>query len=386
VRVAAFAVTLVLLVGIAAALRVEAQAGTTAADLPKNITNLGDPDFPVRMRAAQLIRRTPGSAAVPALSEAVRKHANEFVRYKALVLVTSFNDPGTRELMRELIKDPSDRVREVVYRWFEVRPDPRTASQLLASLETEQAEFVRPALIGALGALGSTTAVQRPMIVETARGLDFFRSAVIESLGRHRATYALDAILNVARLMGPLQDDAVLAIGRVGGSDAAEILKELTELTPEAALMKRAARCLIGDTCADQISALVSAAADSDARASEVRTALDGLAAVAQAQNQPALDALMNLASKQSSLRDRVAIAVASVALRQPDWMVSRLNAADQATREAAIVMLKEGFDSLEEDFAEEQFFAAVRAGYWRAPESSSARKLAETLIQRLEF
>ena len=383
---AALAVTLVLLVGAAAPPYARAQAGATAADLPKNIANLGDPDFPVRMRAAQLIRRTPGSAAVPALAEAARKHANEFVRYKSLVVLTSFNDPGTRELMRELIRDPSDRVREIVYRWFEVRPDPRTATQLLASLDTEQAEFVRPALIGALGALGSTTAVQRPMIVETQRGLDFFRSAVIESLGRHRAAYALDAILNVARLMGPLQDDAVLAIGRVGGSDAAETLKELTELTPEAALMKLAARCLVGESCGEQIAALVSAASAPKARPSEIRTAIDALAAVAQAQNQPALAALMNLAAKQSSLRDRVASAVAGVALRQPDWTVSRLDAADQATREAAILMLKDGFDSLEEDFAEEQFFAAVRAGYWRAAEGSSARTLAETLIQRLEF
>lgn len=383
---AALAVTLVLLVGAAAPPYARGQAGATAADLPKNIANLGDPDFPVRMRAAQLIRRTPASAAVPALAEAARKHTNEFVRYKSLVVLTSFNDPGTRELMREMIRDPSDRVREIVYRWFEVRPDPRTATQLLASLDTEQAEFVRPALIGALGALGSTTAVQRPMIVETQRGLDFFRSAVIESLGRHRAAYALDAILNVARLMGPLQDDAVLAIGRVGGSDAAETLKELTELTPEAALMKLAARCLVGESCGEQIAALVSAASAPKARPSEIRTAIDALAAVAQAQNQPALAALMNLAAKQSSLRDRVASAVAGVALRQPDWTVSRLDAADQATREAAILMLKDGFDSLEEDFAEEQFFAAVRAGYWRAAEGSSARTLAETLIQRLEF
>jgi hypothetical protein len=386
VLVAALAVTLVLLVGAVALPHAGAQAGATAADLPKNITNLGDPDFPVRMRAAQLIRRTPGSAAVPALADAARKHTNEFVRYKALVVLTSFNDPGTRELMREMIRDPSDRVREVVYRWFEVRPDPRTATPLLAALETEQAEFVRPALIGALAALGSTTAVQRPMIVETARGLDFFRSAVIESLGRHRAAYALDAILNVARLMGPLQDDAVLAIGRVGGSDAAEILKELNELTPEAALMKRAARCLVGDSCVEQIAGLVSAASAPKAKPSEIRTAIDALAAVAQAQNQPALAALMNLATKQSSLRDRVASAVASVALRQPDWTVSRLDAADKATREAAILLLKDGFDSLEEDFAEEQFFAAVRAGFWRAAEGSSARTLAETLIQRLEF
>jgi hypothetical protein len=209
---------------------------------------------------------------------------------------------------------------------------------------------------------------------------------VIESLGRHRAAYALDAILNVARLMGPLQDDAVLAIGRIGGPDAAEILKELTELTPEAALMKRAARCLVGENCAEQIAGLVSAASMPKARPSEIRTAIDALAAVAQSQNQPALAALMNLAAKQTSLRDQVAGAVAEVALRQPDWTVARLDAADKATREAAILMLKDGFDSLEEDFAEEQFFAAVRAGYWRAAEGSSGRTLAETLIQRLEF
>jgi hypothetical protein len=48
--------------------------------------------------------------------------------------------------------------------------------------------------------------------------------------------------------------------------------------------------------------------------------------------------------------------------------------------------MLKDGFDSLEEDFDEEQFFAAVRAGYWRAGDGSEGRTLAATLIQRLEF
>jgi len=48
--------------------------------------------------------------------------------------------------------------------------------------------------------------------------------------------------------------------------------------------------------------------------------------------------------------------------------------------------MLKDGFDSLEEDFAEEQFFASVRAGYWRAADGSAGRSLASTLIERLEF
>jgi hypothetical protein len=47
---------------------------------------------------------------------------------------------------------------------------------------------------------------------------------------------------------------------------------------------------------------------------------------------------------------------------------------------------MQEGFESLEEDFAEEQFFAAARAAYWAAPEASPARTVAATLIDELEF
>ena len=49
-------------------------------------------------------------------------------------------------------------------------------------------------------------------------------------------------------------------------------------------------------------------------------------------------------------------------------------------------MLLKDGFDDLEEDFAEEQFFAAVRAAYWKAADGSDSRSLASLLIQRLEF
>jgi HEAT repeat protein len=82
------------------------------------------------MRAARLIRRTPETQAVPALREAARRDSNEFVRYRALVLLTAFNDRGTRDLMRELIRDRNDRVREVVYKWLERNPDPQLADGL----------------------------------------------------------------------------------------------------------------------------------------------------------------------------------------------------------------------------------------------------------------
>jgi hypothetical protein len=47
---------------------------------------------------------------------------------------------------------------------------------------------------------------------------------------------------------------------------------------------------------------------------------------------------------------------------------------------------LRDAFDMLEEDLEEERFFALVRRTYWQAAEGSPTRRVAETLIQRLEF
>jgi len=379
---------LILLVSATFESRARAQAApaqAAAPDLKQNIASLSSLDFPVRMQAARLIRRTAEAQAVPALREAARRDSNEFVRYRALVLLTAFNDRGTRDLMRELIRDRNDRVREVVYKWLERNPDPQLVDSLVMLLQTEESEFVRPALVGALAALGTDQTVQRAMTGEVGRGLDFFRSAVIEALGRHRATYAVDSIAATSKLEGPLQDDALLALGRIGGTRATAAIGEFTSGTPEAAQMIRGVKCLLGDFCSEQITALVSAASSDEGRPSTIRGALDALEAVAQNRNDAALSALLGLA-KNAALRENVAVAFASVALRQPDWTVERLNAIDGPTRESAITMLKDGFDSLEEDFAEEQFFAAVRAGYWRAADGSTGRSLASTLIQRLEF
>ena len=365
--------------------RVRAQTPAAAPDLKQNITNLASLDFPVRMQAARLIRRTAETQAVPALKEAAQRDANEFVRYRALVLLTAFNDRGTRDLMHQLIRDRNDRVREVAYKWLERNPDPQLAGALVMALQTEESEFVRPAPVGALAALGSDQTVQRAMVAEIGRGLDFFRSAVIEALGRHRAVYAVDGIAATSKLEGPLQDDALLALGRIGGARATAAIGEFTGGTPESAQMIRGVQCLLGNFCAEQITALVAAASSDEGRPSTIRGALDALEAVAQNRNEAALSALFTLA-KNGALRENVAVAVASVALRQPDWTVERLGAADGPTREAAITMIKDGFDSLEEDFNEEQFFAAVRAGYWRATDGSAGRSLAETLIRRLEF
>jgi hypothetical protein len=363
-----------------------APAAAPQPDLKQNIANLSSLDFPVRMQAARLIRRTPETQAVPALVEAARHHSDEFVRYRALVLLTAFNDRGTRDLMRELIKDRDDRVREVAYKWLERNPDSQLTPQLIASLQTEQSEFVRPALVGAVAALGTDPNVQRAMIGEIPRGLDFFRSAVIDALGRHRAVYAIDGIAAVSRLEGPLQDDALLALGRIGGARATAAVNEFKSGTQEATQMIHGVRCLLGEMCAEHIKSLAAAASDENGRPGTVGGAIDALEAVAQNRNEAALSALVALAPKEGPRRERIAVSFSSVALRQPDWVVDWIGAKDASTRESLITMLKDGFDSLEEDFDEEQFFAAVRAGYWRAADASAGRSLAAMLIQKLEF
>lgn len=85
-------------------------------------------------------------------------------------------------------------------------------------------------------------------------------------------------------------------------------------------------------------------------------------------------------------LRNEVAIALSAVALRQPSDVVAWLAQPSDDERSLAIDLLREGFDSLEEDFAEEQFYAAARAAYWSAADGSAARSVAAALIDRLDF
>jgi len=77
---------------------------------------------------------------------------------------------------------------------------------------------------------------------------------------------------------------------------------------------------------------------------------------------------------------------LATMALRRPQQMIAWLGKAAAEQRARAIELLHEGFDSLEEDFAEEQFYAAARAAYWAAPEGSDQRTLTASLIEKLEF
>src|SRR5262249_50042364 len=158
------------------------------------ISKLGDLSYDIRTNASRTVRRTANAQAVPALLQAVSEQADGYVRYRSLVLLTGFHDPRTIDALRESLGRPTARLRIVAYSFFAHNPDRAMIPQFLTALEKETGEFVRPALVRALAALGEDARVRQALLREVSRGEDFFRSAVIEALGDYKAQFAIDAI------------------------------------------------------------------------------------------------------------------------------------------------------------------------------------------------
>ena len=112
---------------------------------------------------------------MPALLQAVVEHADGYVRYRALVLLTGFNDPRTRDAMRESMTSPNDRLRTVAYSFFEHNPEPALVPDLIASLDEVYQRVIawalghRAALVGGVLAVGLSAVALLPFI-----GTEFF--------------------------------------------------------------------------------------------------------------------------------------------------------------------------------------------------------------------
>jgi hypothetical protein len=358
-------------------------------ELQAAIDKLGDLDYQTRTNASRTIRRTAGAQAVPALLQAVAEHRDGYVRYRSLVLLTGFNDPRTNDAIRESLKSPNDRLRTVAYSFLERNPSRVMLPELLSALETELAEFVRPALIRALAAAGDDTRVQSVLVREVSRGEDFFRSAVIEALGDYKATYAFGALAKVVVLDGPLQDDAALALGKIGDKRALEILAGLQRTAPRATQPTIAASiCLLGVNCDSHENYLNQTLrfADTNPGFQELlRGAAGGLAALGVAGRSSAAATLFEVGiPSRDPTRAPVALGVATIALRNTPLMLATLES--HTSRPAALGLVAEGFDMLEEDLDKERFFTLVRRTYWQSPEGSKTRALMQTLIGELDF
>jgi HEAT repeat protein len=378
-----------IVVGAAAAQEPAAPQPVSAAQLKAAIDKLGNLDYAVRTDASRLVRRTPANQAVPALIQAVSDHADGYVRYRALVLLTGFNDPRTRDSMRESLASPNDRLRTVAYRFFERNPDPSMLPQFLAALDKEVAEFVRPALVRALAAHGSDPRVRQVLLREVGRGEDYFRSAVIEALGDNKATYAFDALTAVAKLDGPLQDDAALALGKLGDKRAIETLGAIQRTAPRQTQPAIAAAiCLLGINCESHENFLgesVKFAERTQGFQELLRAAAAGLAALGVAGHKEAADRLFAIGIPANDpTRAPVALALATIALRATPLMMATLE--QRPDRDKAMAILAEGFDMLEEDLDKERFFALARRTYWESAADSPRRALMQSLIGKLDF
>jgi len=353
------------------------------------IDKLGDLDYPTRMGAGRTIRRAPAAQAVPALLQAVTEHADGFVRFRSLILLTGFNDPRTVDIMEAMMASPNDRLREVAYAYFEQNPRPSLLPRLLAALEKEEGEFVRPALVRALAAMPKEPKVAEVLIRDAARGLDYFRSTVIEAIGDYKITAALPRLIEIAKLDGPLQDDAATAIGKLGDRSGLNTLAALQQSAPKEVQPAIAASiCLMGTNCSAHIGYLEKTLTFADTYPGYqdlLRSAAAGLGHIARHGNEDALRILFDVGiPSQDPVRAPVTLAIGLVALRNTPLLLKFLQG--RTDQDAAAGLVAEAFDMLEEDLEEERFFVAVRREYWAAADGSPTRKLCELLINKLDF
>lgn len=397
--VLAFAVTVGLAMAVDASGQAAVPLGTLAQERGPQMTSaeaieaaidaLGNLDFSTRMNASRTLRRAPATTVAPALIRAVESHKDQFVRFRSLVLLTAFNDARTADLVREIVTNPNDRLRAVAYMYYEHHPAPTMLPALLKALDREESEFVRPALVRALAAQGSDPRVRETLLVEVGRGQDFFRSAVIEALGDYRAVYALEPLMSIARLTGPLQADAVIALGKLKDQRAMETLAALQRSAPrESQPTIAAAICLLGVNCEAHVPYLIETLRFGDQNPGFqelLRNTVAALVALANSGNAQALTALFDVGiGAVDPPRAPMALGVGTIAVRNTPLMLSFLEGYKNSA--AAISLIAEGFDMLEEDYEEESFFAAVRRGYWQAAESSATRRVGQALIDKLEF
>lgn len=365
---------------------VSAPAG---ADVSATLASLGSFDLATRTRAAQAVRRWDRAVALPALVAAVEKHPDEYVRFRALVLLSGVDAEATSRAARAVLADRNDRLRMVAYQWFERHPDPELLPALLEALPREGSEFVRPALMRALAAHGRDERAQATLVPLVTRGADFFRAAVIEALGEHEGRFALTTIATVAKLEGPLQDEAVMALGRLGDATTRAEVAALQgrgerDLQPTVS----AALCLLGLDCDARLAYLrqtLQFGSANDGYQSLLRAAAHAAGVLAAAGRVEAWGVLFDAADGAAErAREGISVGLTLAALDDPNGLVTALERRKDLIQIAELLL--EGFDLLSEDLNEERFATEIRRAYWAAPADSPRRAVIEALMRKLEF
>ena len=368
---------------------------TTEDQLHEAIDQLAEFDYAVRVEASRALRRADPDVVHPVLLHAVEHHQDSYVQFRSLVLIYGLDLPNVDKVFSGALNSSNDRVRASAYEYFETFPSPDVGSQLLAALDTETSEFVRPYLVRALAANDDDSSVRERLVQDIHRGQSYFRGAVIEALGDHRALYAVDSLIPLIAEDGPFRDDALLALGKIGDRRVIQPLRQLQrDSDAKIQPIVSAAACLLDVGCDGQLSYIVDTLRYGIEPSNEnnqelIRNASIALSVLATDGQQRALDALFELGVNASeSVRAPIALALGKVALRNPQIVQNTLvDAASEATMpEAELLLLRDAFDMLDEDFAEERFYVLMRQGYWEGFGSAKARAVAAAVIRVLEF
>lgn len=365
------------------------QAQPADASLRAAISNLGSFNDTARLAAAKTVRLADPVTAARLLTDAALHHPDEYVRYKAFVLLTGVDEPAAASVASQVLGDRNDRVRTVAYQWFEHHPRPDVVPRLLAALGTEQSEFVRPALTRALAAVADRPDVEAALVPLVLRGDDLFRGTTIEALGAYRRRAALPDIMQVARLDGPLQDDAITALGRIGDPAARATLAELQRTAPrDLQPTISAALCLLQIDCDARMAYLKTTlqfAASTPGYQPLLRGVVHALSTLAIAGRTEALGDLFDAGTGSGdAVRAPIALGIGTVALRNEDVFVQAIGM--RTDPRPAIDLLRDAFDELSEDFEEERFGVLLRRTRAAAGDGSAQQRLADEISAELEY
>ena len=322
------------------------------------------------------VRRAPAPQAVPALLQAVAEHADGYVRFRALVLLTGFNDPRTTDAMRESLTSPNDRLREVAYGFFEHNPGSRRCCRRCSRRSTRSRRSssgrrwsARSRRCGDRSDGARAGAASRD--VDARRGLlpqRGDRGARRLQGARTRSTRSPRSRSSTARCRTtPCWRWARSATSARSRRWRRCSARRRGTRQPSIA----AAICLLGVNCESHESYLIETLkfADTNPGYQELlRGAAAGLGALGVAgQRRGRRRAVRRRHSRRAIRRARRSRwRSATVALRNTPLMLPMLEKQPDPRR-ARSRCSREGFDMLEEDLEEERFFALVRRTYWAA-------------------
>jgi hypothetical protein len=193
----------------------------------------------------------------------------------------------------------------------------------------------------------------------------------------------------VAALDGPLQDDAVIALARIGEARGLEVVVAQQAKAPrdrQPALA--AAICLFGRNCESHerfLAETLTFTTRNMGHQELARSAAEALGVLARSGRATAWDTLVAIGDPSvDPVRAPIALAVGRAAAGDPAGLLGAMERAPDP--KSALLLLRDGFDMLSEDLAEERFYARIRALYWQAPEGSPARTRIQRVMTTLDF